>query len=97
MWILGLKGLRHIKREKASLPVDVCLPKTCLLKLINRELKQLRRRPQRRLQKNNRFNDQNNSSARTSRFLVHFFDIPTGMNGALNGALSRTVNIKEIY
>ena len=30
-----------------------------------RELKQLRRRPQRRLQKNSRFNDQNNS------FLVH--------------------------
>ena len=75
MWILGLKGLRHIKREKASLPVDVCLPKTFLLKLINSELKQLRRRPQRRLQKNNRFNDQNNSSARTSRFLVHFFDV----------------------
>ena len=40
-----------------------------------RELKQLRRRPQRRLQKNNRFNDQNNSSARASRFLVHFFDV----------------------
>ena len=33
-----------------------------------RELKQLRRRPQRRLQKNNKFNDQNNSSARASRF-----------------------------
>ena len=75
MWILGLKGLRHIKREKASLPVDVCLPKTCLLKLINRELKQLRRRPQRRLQKNNRFTDQKNFSASTSRFLVHFFDV----------------------
>ena len=75
MWILGLKGLRHIKREKASLPVDVCLPKTFLLKLINSELKQLRRRPQRRLQKNNRCNDQNNISARTSRFLVHFFDV----------------------
>ena len=40
----------------------------------NRELKQLRR-PQRLLQKNNRFNDQNNSSARASRFLVHFFDV----------------------
>jgi len=35
----------------------------------NRELKQLRRRPQRQLQKNSRFNDQNNSSARASRFL----------------------------
>ena len=41
----------------------------------NRELKQLRRRPQRRIQKKNRFNDQNNSSARASRFLVHFFDV----------------------
>ena len=30
----------------------------------NSELKQLRRRPRRRLQKNNRFNDQNDSSAR---------------------------------
>ena len=42
---------------------------------VNRELKQLRRRPQRQLQKNNSFNDQNNSSARASRFLVHFFDV----------------------
>ena len=25
--------------------------------------------------KNNRFNDQNNSSSRVSRFLVHFFDV----------------------
>ena len=41
----------------------------------NRELKQLRRRPQRRIQKDNRFNDQNNSSARASCFLVHFFDV----------------------
>ena len=41
----------------------------------NRELKQLRRRPQRQLQKSNRFNDQNNSSARASRFLIHFFDV----------------------
>ena len=41
----------------------------------DRELKQLRRRPQRQLQKNNRFNDQNNSSARASHFLVHFFDV----------------------
>ena len=43
--------------------------------LIIRELKQPRRRPQRRLQKNNRFNDQNKSPARASRFLVHFFDV----------------------
>ena len=37
-----------------------------------RELKQLRWWPHWRLQKNNRFNDQNNSSACASRFLVHF-------------------------
>ena len=40
-----------------------------------RERKQLRRRPQRRLQKNNSFNDQNNSSARASRFLFNFLDV----------------------
>ena len=40
-----------------------------------RELKQLRWWPHWRLQKNNRFNDQNNSSACASRFLVHFFDV----------------------
>ena len=45
------------------------------VKTLYRELKQLRRRPQRQLQKNNRFNNQNNSSARTSRFLVHFCDV----------------------
>ena len=43
--------------------------------VISGEFKQPRRRPHRRLQKNNRFNDQNNSSARASRFLVHFFDV----------------------
>ena len=42
---------------------------------LNRKLKQLRRLPQRRLQKNNRFNYQNNNSARASRFLIHFFDV----------------------
>ena len=35
----------------------------------------IRRRPQQRLQTNNRFNDQNNSSARASRFLIHFFHV----------------------
>ena len=45
------------------------------VKTLYRELKQLRRRPQRQLQKNNRFNNPNNSSARTSRFLVHFCDV----------------------
>ena len=37
--------------------------------------KQLRRRRRWQLQKNNRFNDQNNSSARASRSLVHFFHV----------------------
>ena len=48
----------------------------------NRELEQLLLR-RRQLQNNNRFNDQNNSSARASRFLVHFFDVhctPTTWN-----------------
>ena len=34
-----------------------------------------RRRPQRRLKKHKRFNDKNKSSARASRFEVHFFDV----------------------
>ena len=38
--------------------------------LDSRELKQPRR-----LQKNNRFNDQNNSYARASRFLLHLIDV----------------------
>ena len=40
-----------------------------------RKLKQLGRQPQQRLQKNNRFNDQNNGSACALRFLVHFLDV----------------------
>ena len=35
---------------------------------VNRELEQRRRRPQGRLQKRNRFNDQSNHSARASAF-----------------------------
>ena len=31
----NLVALGHVKREKDSLPVDVCLPKTSLLKLPN--------------------------------------------------------------
>ena len=41
----------------------------------DRELKRLEQRRLLQLYENNRFNDQNNSSARVSRFLVHFFDI----------------------
>ena len=62
----GDKAVRRDTAAKMSLIVDI------------RELKQLRRRrqPQRRLQKTiGLINDQNNSSARASRFLVHFFDV----------------------
>ena len=64
--------LRKMTRKPRN-PVRILIYRTW--ERVIRELKQPRRRPQRRLQKNNRFNDQNNSSARTSRFLVHFFDV----------------------
>ena len=62
----GDKAVGRDTAAKMSLIVDI------------RELKQLRRRrqPQRRLQKTKGLiNDQNNSSARASRFLVHFLDV----------------------
>ena len=66
----------QVTLQEDHLDHSVYPPLTILkYKSVNKELKQLRRRPQRRLQKNNRFNDQNNSSARASRFLVHFFDV----------------------
>ena len=37
---------------------------------------QLRRRQQGERQRSNKFNDQNNNSARASRFFVHFFPVP---------------------
>ena len=42
---------------------------------IIRDLKQRRRRQQQQRQKNDWFYEQNNCSARASRFLVHFFDV----------------------
>ena len=41
---------------------------------INRDLTKLRRIRER--QKSNGFNEQNNNSARASRFFVHFFAVP---------------------
>ena len=41
-----------------------------------RDLTKLRRRRQRERQKSNRFNEQNNNSARASRLFVHFFAVP---------------------
>ena len=46
--------------------------------LYNRDLTKLRqrRRKQTEHQKSNRFNEQNNNSARASRIFVHFFAVP---------------------
>ena len=41
-----------------------------------RHLTKLRRQRQRERQKSNRFNEQNNNSARASRFFVNFFAVP---------------------
>ena len=46
------------------------------LDLNNRNLTKLRPRWQRERQKHNKVNDQNNDSARASRFFVHFFAVP---------------------
>ena len=46
------------------------------LKVPTRDLTKLRRRRQRERQKSNGFNEQNNNSARASRFFVHFFAVP---------------------
>ena len=49
-------------------------PITTLRRLLtNRDLTKPRRRRQRERQKNNRFNEQKNNSARASRFFVHSF------------------------
>ena len=42
----------------------------------NRDLTKLRRRRQRERQNSNEFNEQNDNSARASRFLVYFFAVP---------------------
>ena len=68
--------------------------KFCLSSLVIRELKQLRRRPQRRLQKNNRFNDQNNSSV---RFLVHFFDVHRTTTTFYGGRGHTTTNFPSSF
>ena len=41
-----------------------------------RDLTKLRRQRQGERQKSNRFSEQNNNSARASRFVVHFFTVP---------------------
>ena len=42
----------------------------------NRDLTKLRRRRQRERQNSNKFNEQNDNSARASRFFVYFFAVP---------------------
>ena len=49
---------------------------TLLLRGFNRDLTKLRRRGQRERLKQNSFYEQNNNSARASRFFVHFFAVP---------------------
>ena len=56
--------------------MEICM--ICILSSshhIIRDLKQRRRRRQQQRQKNDWFYEQNNCSARASRFLVHFFDV----------------------
>ena len=51
-----------------------------------RDLTKLRQRGQRERRKSNRFNEQNNNSARASRFFVHFFAIPPVVSARVNEA-----------
>ena len=56
--------------------MEICM--ICILSSshhIIRDLKQRRRRRQQQRQKSDWFYEQNNCSARASRFLVHFFDV----------------------
>ena len=61
-----------------SVKYDVCSLGELALPSSNviRDLTKLRRRRQGERQKSNRFNEQNNNSARASRFFVHFFAVP---------------------
>ena len=45
----------------------------------NRDLTKLRRRRQRQPQNSNTFNEQNDNSARASRFFVYFFAVPANL------------------
>ena len=54
-----------------SASLDLKVPKVPI-----RDLTKLRRRRQGERQKSKRFNEQNNNSARASRFFVHFFAVP---------------------
>ena len=47
-----------------------------LIVIYIRDLTKLRRQRQRERQKSNKFYEQNNKSARASRFFVHFFAVP---------------------
>ena len=57
----------------SSLKSTVCRADAAKLYM---DLTKLRQRRQGERQKSNRFNEQNNNSARASRFFVHFFAVP---------------------
>ena len=61
-----------------SVKYDLCLLGEVAFASSNviRDLTKLRRRRQGERQKSNRFNEQNNNSARASRLFVHFFAVP---------------------
>ena len=70
---------RWNKRDKVwssatSLLIKVAFSSPSLLP--NKDLTKLRRRRQQERPKSNRFDEQNNNSARASRFFVHFFAVP---------------------
>ena len=67
----SLDSLSSLCRLETYLSTSSALCGVCLG--YNRDLTKPRRRRQRECQKKNRFNEQNNNSARASRFFVHFF------------------------
>ena len=52
------------------------------------DLTKLRRRRQGERKKSNRFNEQNNNSARASRFFVHFFAVPAQLRPEMTNFLA---------
>ena len=57
-----------------------------------RDLTELRWRRQGERQKSNRFNEQNNNSARASRFFVHFFAVPAQILSVLENKKGEAIN-----
>ena len=73
-----IQSVNYIYRMSNKMPSFVLSPTQLWFFLITltRDLMKLRWRRQGGRQKNNRFNEQNNNSTRTSHFFVHFFAVP---------------------